>query len=126
MLKTNIIKVKNYHPVFIEEAGCYASLSSFRMDLRGFLKEYNKDAYFARSPLGGVKNMGCYLFGIPQRWKGVIGIEVNGDEKENTITIYLDHRHVWGPDDIKDILRPALDAMYEEGIIDGYEIIKED
>jgi len=126
MLKTDIIKVKNYHPVFIEETGCYASLGSFRMDLRNYLKEHNKNAYFARAPIGGVKNMGCYLFGIPQRWRGVVGIEISGDEKENEIIISLDHRHVWGPDDIVDILRPALDAMYEEGVIDRYEIIKED
>ena len=123
-LNKNIVKIKNYHPVYMDEYKCYASLGSFRLDLRNAFKEKNSDAYFSKSPTDGLKNMGCYLFGQSGLWKGVLGMNVTGDAKENTIILYLDYRNVYDVEKVKDILRPALDYLFESKIIDGYEFIK--
>jgi len=119
-----IVKVINYHPVYLPKYRTYASLGSFRLDLRDTFKRYNQDAYFTKSPIEGIKNMGCYLFGQPELWKGVIGLEPHGGVKENTIIVYLDYRNICDVEKVKDMLRPALDHLFESNIIDGYEFIK--
>jgi len=125
-LKTNIVKVVNYHPAYLEDYDTYASLGSFRLDLRETMKKQNSSKYFSESPVSDAKNLGCYLFGQPNTWKGVIGIIPEGDEKNNEIIVYVDFRFTLKPGFIKDLLRPVLDHMYNNGIIDGYEFIKEE
>ena len=124
MQYTKIIKVNNYHPVYLSKYHTYASFGSFMLDLRNAFKRYNQDEYFTKSPIEGIKNMGCYLFGQPKLWLGVIGIEPHGDVKKNTIIVYLDYRNVYDVEKVKDMLRPALDYLFESKIIDGYEFIK--
>ena len=124
MQYTKIVKITNYHPTYLPKYHTYASLGSFRLDLRNSLKQHNPDAYFTKSPIDGIKNMGYYLFGQPKLWKGVIGLETHGDVKKNTIIVYLDYRNVYDVEKVKDILRPALDYLFESKIIDGYEFIK--
>ena len=123
MTRTILIKVKNYHPAYINEAGVYASLASFRMELRGFLKHHNPGVYFGPSPVEGPKNMGCYLFGQPDTWKGVIGIVPEGTPEDNNIEVYVDFRNILEKDKLLKIMASSLRAMKKEGIIDDFELI---
>ena len=121
MFKTKIVEVKNYHPVYLKDYDMYASISSFRLELRETMKRKNSAVYFGPSPVEGPKNMGCYLFGQPNSWKGVIGLVLEGDTEVNTIEVYADSRNVLDLENLQDIFRPVLDFLYERNIIDGYE-----
>ena len=121
MEKTIIAVIKNYHPLYIEDYDMHVSLSSFRLDLRESMKRDNSAVYFGPSPVEGPKNMGCYLFGQPNVWKGVIGITPKGDADINTIEVYADFRNVLDVEKLQDIFRPILGRLYERNIIEGYE-----
>jgi len=112
MFKKEIVEVKGYIPVVYN--GKHVSPCSFRLDLREVMKKYMPDVYFRK--LETVKNFGCYLFGIPDEWKGLIGIECRdtGDNKAD-IVVYKE--------DFRDIEK--LDKEIDKAIIKAIELLKE-
>lgn len=122
MEKTTIVVIKNYHPLYIEDYDMHASITSFRLDLREVMKQTNRKAYFSPSPVEGPKNMGCYLFGQPNVWKGVIGILPEGNVDINTIEVYADFRNILKLEKLQKILSPALKELTRRIVIDDYEL----
>ena len=125
-MKTNLFKIKNYHPVYIEDYDMYSSISSFRLDLREGLKKYNPSYYFSKSLNEHAKNKGCYLFGQPDAWKGVIGITWRGDEEANEIVVYVDNRNAIPIEELKEELKIVLKVFKDRDIINDYEVMQDE
>ena len=120
-METTIAYVKNYKPTYLEEYKTYASVSSFRLEMRNVLKNRFPEIYFSKSPIEDAKNMGCYLFGQPDKWKGVVGIRING----NNVTVVTDYRNILDKDTLKDIFDKILGYLKNEDIIEDYIIVAE-
>ena len=120
-MKTTIAYVKNYKPVYLETYNTYASVSSFRLEMRNVLKNRFPEIYFGKSPVKDAKNMGCYLFGQPDKWKGVIGIRING----NNVTVATDYRNILNKNTLREIFNKILEYLKNKQIIEDYIIVAE-
>ena len=119
-MKTVIAVVENYKPVYLEDHETHVSLSSFRLELRECLKTFLPEIYFNKD-VDFAKNLGCYLFGQPGKWKGVIGIDIKGNTEANEIEIYVDYRNKLDIDFIKDLFTEVLCKLKRDEIIKNYK-----
>ena len=116
-----IVKVYNYVPVV--EGSKFNELSSFKGLLRNTFKTTSSDVYFSKCPNSPrIKNMGCYLFGQPRSWDGILKILYKGHGVDNVIDIVVKK---WISEitdaKIKDMLKPVLEYLQEHGYIYEYE-----
>lgn len=102
----------------------FAAPGSIRLDLRIMAK---RNAHYFDEVEEPVKNFGCYMFGQPDRWKGVVGIKVV-DEKKGVadIDIYYDK---FRTDEkklplIKELLKESLGNLKKSGFIDNFQEVK--
>ncbi len=117
--------VKNYVPS--SDGDRFSSLCGFKKVLRDTFKKVNSDVYFSKCPTGiKAKNMGCYLFGQPHVWEGILKIKCNGHDVNNTLTILVDK---WRTDmdigEIEIMLKPILEYLQEHGYIFTYDLIQD-
>ena len=114
--------VKKYKPVYLEGYKTYTSDSSFRSEMRNVLKNKFPEIYFSESPIENAKNLGCYLFGQPDKWEGVIGIRVNED---SNVVIMADYSKTLDKNTLKKIFDKILGYLKNKDIIEDYIIITE-
>ena len=117
--------VKNYVPS--SDGDRFSSLCGFKKILRDGFKKVSSDTYFSKSPVGiKAKNMGCYLFGQPHVWEGILRLKCNGHDVSNTLTILVDKwRTDMDIDEIGDLLKPVLEYLQEHGYIFAYDLLQD-
>ena len=128
MFKKIIFLVKGYKLAKIGDN--YASPASFRLELREACKRSAGGAFYFQKDRNKVaKNFGCFVFGQPDTWKGVLGIEYEEPKNgEADITIYVDKFRISNPEDIhkvKVMVKEALEYLKKEKLIESYISYKE-
>jgi len=95
---------------------------NFRLEMRTVLKEKMSDRYFQIVTKEYKLNLGCYLFGKPNAWKGVLGLDI---KSEDEVHVWYDNFRM--NEDIKDLtLETVYDIFIElknANIINSYTII---
>ena len=120
MMKEKIFEVKGYQLPKVN--GMLASPGSFKLDLRETLKRYVRSTlYFEKNQYA--KNFGCFVFGQPDKWKGVLGIEYQEPQGEYiNIIIYIEKYRTPEEDvpKIKKIIQEGLKHLKRRGFIKDY------
>jgi len=102
----------------------FSSPGSIRFDLRIMAK---RNAHYFDKVEEPVKNFGCYLFGQPAIWKGVVGVKVVSENKGIAdVDVYYDS---FRTDEeklplIKEVIKESLDALKGARFIEGYQEVK--
>jgi len=120
-MKEKIFLVKQYHLPKIE--GVLASPGSFKLELRETLKKYVCSTIYFKKDVAYTKNFGCFVFGQPNAWKGVFGIEYQEPNGEYVdITIYIEKYRC--PEEympkIKTMIKEGLESLKKRGFIKDY------
>jgi len=121
----DIFKVKNYKKVEVME-GIYASAGSFMLEMRNCLKREFPEVYFDNDETLPAKNIGCFIFGQPDKWKSVLAIRYeNDDNSKETADIIVRLDKYRCPDSFKIgtiiAVKMTLEKLKEEGIIEDFE-----
>lgn len=119
------MKIKVYGYDLNDKTFGVRSPGSLKLDLRGACKL--SPLYFKGVPKF-TKNLGCLLFGQPNKWKGLFFMEIIKEDEKSTsadLIISFDHRKSLFPseviEDLRELIKQGLDALQKEGIIKSYE-----
>ena len=120
-MKIKLFDVKGYD--LKDEDFGKRSPASFKLDLRNACKGEAQWLYFRSIDSSYVENLGQLVFGTP-KWKGLFEMRYKENGNKADIEVFLDHRYKMFKDQFPQIVRlikEGLEALQEEGIIEGFE-----
>jgi len=118
-----------YQPIKIDNE-TYASPSSLRLDLREYFKQTMPNIYFKQDEkYKPAKNLGCFLFGQPNTWKGLINIRIdniiNDKTKKSEISILIDDYRIFDEKLKQEIIKLMQEIIKNMDKTEKYIEIKE-
>ena len=111
MLRSEIGRVTGYN-------GYSVSYTNFRLALRNYFK---RDKRYFNKGYKPAKNYGCYIFGQPNTWKGILSID-NPHDGEVRVIIDMVRDTYNAEDDFKNILKNLFAEMKKDGVIEDYVV----